>query len=88
MVAELKDGQSASDINFATAPAVPYSETITVGMPYVAAEYNYNDFPNSFKLGDDTTVDQYHNAPLKPGTRYAYALRSVSATNVSVSLVR
>ena len=83
LVAELKDGQSALDINFATASAVQYSETIAVGMPYVTAEYDYNSFPNSFVLGDDTMVGQYHNAPLKPGTRYAYALRSVSATNVS-----
>ena len=83
LVAELKDGQSSSDINFATTPAVPYSEAITAGIPYVAAEYDYSNFPNSIVLGDNTMVGQYHNVPLKSGTRYAYALRSVSATNVS-----
>jgi protein tyrosine phosphatase len=81
LVAELKDGQSASNINFAMASTLPYSDRITAGIPYVAAQYNYVDFPSSFTLGDNAVIGGYDNAPLKPGTRYAYALRSISAAN-------
>ena len=82
-VVELKDGQQASDIDFITAPAVPFSDDNVAGVPYVAAEYDYDTFPDFIVLGDETIFRKYYNARLKSGTRYAYALRSVSAKNVN-----
>ena len=73
-------------MNFSSSPIIPYSENITAGEPYVAAEFDYDNFPNSFILGDDTVTGKYRNVPLKSGTRYAHALRSVSATKVSVRI--
>jgi hypothetical protein len=78
-VAELKATQNPEDIDFSSSPATPYDAKITAGDPYVAAQFNYSTFPSSFTLGDGNVSGQYHNVPLKPGTRYAYAIRSVSS---------
>jgi hypothetical protein len=89
LVAELKSSQQPVDINFSLPFIAPYSQDLTAGEPYVAAELNYDSFPDSFTLGDDTVMGKYRNVPLRSGTRYAHALLSVSAKNpemVSISL--
>jgi hypothetical protein len=84
MVAELERGKEASSIDFTTPSRLPYSESIKRGVPYVTAEYKYDDFPGIVVIGDNRIIGHYYNAPLKSGTRYAFALRSVSEANQSL----
>lgn len=81
LVAELKSVQTVTDIDFSSSSPKPYSESTTAGEPYVAAKFNYDLFPDTFTLGEGSSSGGYRNVPLKSGTRYAYSLRSVSATN-------
>lgn len=86
LVALLRSDQEPSDVDFASAAALHYPAAggVDPGSPYVAATFDYDTFPDTFVLGDNSVIDGYHNHRLKEGTRYAYALRSLSATNVSV----
>ena len=47
---------------------------------YIAAEFNKNELPDNFTVGDNQTYGGYYNAPIVPGYDYSISLCTVSRT--------
>ena len=77
LVTAADENNSFTDLDLL--PVGNYSHLST--QPYVAAQFNYTDIPQSLSLGDDKLYGGFLNARLKTETHYKCALRSFAKAN-------
>eukprot|EP00118_Oscarella_pearsei_P015707 m.143387 g.143387 ORF g.143387 m.143387 type:complete len:597 (+) comp38385_c0_seq2:1159-2949(+) len=83
LVAPLEKENSLDSVNFTAAEANVYSPNLPFGSVYIAASFPYHSIKSSFTFGDSSECGGYVNGPLKPDSKYAYALRAYTETAAS-----